>query len=317
MYDRNYEYFTTIAKELNISRAAEKLFISQPSLSKFLIQLEEKLGTPLFIRGKNTMTLTPAGILYLNYIQDAQRLQEDFQKELKKLTSAQEERLSFGITPGIAALISYALPDAFGKRCPQVKLELTEDYGLQLLSLFRHNRIDMVLSMAGSLQDYNDKVVGCAPVLSERILLVAPKSMPQVQKLCPLDNSLQNPCPIPEPFLKCCHIITGKSNHILYQKTRRIIDAYALEPLSVVETYNIDNCLRMVDAGHGIAFISQMYIENGPPLSNTAFFSVDSELFDCTRVIYYHADAFTDSQRALIEVVRQVCGQISSGPDKP
>ena len=66
MYDRNYEYFTTIAKELNISRAAEKLFISQPSLSKFLIQLEEQLGTPLFIRGKNTMTLTPAGILYLN-----------------------------------------------------------------------------------------------------------------------------------------------------------------------------------------------------------------------------------------------------------
>lgn len=315
MYDRNYEYFTTIARELNISRAAEKLFISQPSLSKFLIQLEQKLGAALFIRNRNSLELTQAGVLYLNYIQEAMELSNRFEKELQELTGGPKERLSFGITPGIASLISYALLDSFKKRCPDVKLELTEDYGMLLLSMFRHGRIDMVLSMAGSLQNYDDKLVGCEPVLAGRILLAAPKSMPQVKALCPPDNSLKNPCPLREPVFRHCHIITGKSNHILYRKTQRIIDAYGLKPLSVTETFNIDNCLKMVDAGHGIAFIPQMYIENGPPLSNTAFFSVDSELFDSTRVIYYHTNTLTDSGRALIAVVRQVCEAAASATD--
>ena len=60
---RVLKYFLAVAREENITKASEVLHLSQPALSRQLMQLEEELGTELFIRGKRRITLTPAGIL--------------------------------------------------------------------------------------------------------------------------------------------------------------------------------------------------------------------------------------------------------------
>ena len=60
--ERTCQYFMTIAREKNISRAARCLYISQPSLSRFLTGLEKELGTPLFIRNNGILSLTRAAV---------------------------------------------------------------------------------------------------------------------------------------------------------------------------------------------------------------------------------------------------------------
>ena len=60
---RILRYFVTIIREGNVSRAAEALHITQPTLSRQLAQLEEELGTALFIRGRHQLTLTNDGLL--------------------------------------------------------------------------------------------------------------------------------------------------------------------------------------------------------------------------------------------------------------
>ena len=60
---RVLKYFLAVAREENITKASEALHLSQPALSRQLMQLEEELGTELFIRGKRKITLTPAGTL--------------------------------------------------------------------------------------------------------------------------------------------------------------------------------------------------------------------------------------------------------------
>ena len=60
---RVLQYFVTVAQELNFTRAAEKLQMSQPPLSNQIRALEEELGVQLFIRGKRRLTLTDAGTL--------------------------------------------------------------------------------------------------------------------------------------------------------------------------------------------------------------------------------------------------------------
>ena len=62
---RTLRYFTVAAQELNITRAAQKLHMSQPPLSNQMKALEEELGTKLFIRGKRQLQLTDAGRLLL------------------------------------------------------------------------------------------------------------------------------------------------------------------------------------------------------------------------------------------------------------
>lgn len=59
---RVLQYFLAVVREENISRAAESLHVTQPTLSRQMAQLEEELGTPLFIRGKH-LTLTDAGVM--------------------------------------------------------------------------------------------------------------------------------------------------------------------------------------------------------------------------------------------------------------
>ena len=60
---RVLKYFLTVAREENMTRAAEALYITQPTLSRQIAELEEELGTPLFVRGQRSVTLTDAGVL--------------------------------------------------------------------------------------------------------------------------------------------------------------------------------------------------------------------------------------------------------------
>ena len=61
---RVIKYFLAVAREENITKAAETLHLTQPTLSRQLRELEEELGAELFIRGKRRTTLTEAGILF-------------------------------------------------------------------------------------------------------------------------------------------------------------------------------------------------------------------------------------------------------------
>lgn len=61
---RLLEYFLAVARIGNITRAAEQLHVTQPTISRQLTELEEMLGTTLLIRGKRQVTLTDAGVLF-------------------------------------------------------------------------------------------------------------------------------------------------------------------------------------------------------------------------------------------------------------
>lgn len=61
------KYVVTVAEEKSITKAAKKLYISQPSLSLSIHAIEDALGVELFVRGKNSVTLTPAGQAYVEW----------------------------------------------------------------------------------------------------------------------------------------------------------------------------------------------------------------------------------------------------------
>ena len=74
---RVLKYFLAVAREENITRAAESLHIAQPSLSKQIMELEEELGKQLLIRGKRKITLTEEGILLRKRAEDIVALVEN------------------------------------------------------------------------------------------------------------------------------------------------------------------------------------------------------------------------------------------------
>lgn len=80
---RELRYFLAVAREENITRAAERLHIAQPSLSKQLMELEKKLGKQLLIRGKRKITLTEEGILLRKRAEEIVELVEKTEHEIR------------------------------------------------------------------------------------------------------------------------------------------------------------------------------------------------------------------------------------------
>lgn len=83
---RVLRYFLMVAREENITKSAELLHITQPTLSRQLAQLEEELGIKLFKRGQHSITLTEDGMLLKRRAQEIIELTERTEKELSNVT---------------------------------------------------------------------------------------------------------------------------------------------------------------------------------------------------------------------------------------
>ena len=119
-------YVLTIASEHNLHRAAEKLYISQPSLSQFLTKLEAEIGTPLFERRSKDLVLTEAGRLYVETAQTVVGLRNKLYRDISNLIY--QNHLSIATTSQWGMrLISQVLP-AFNQNHPDVMVEITESF---------------------------------------------------------------------------------------------------------------------------------------------------------------------------------------------
>lgn len=118
---RVLQYFLAVVREENISRAAESLHVTQPTLSRQMAQLEEELGTPLFIRGKH-LTLTDAGVML-------RRRAEEVVSLMNKIENEFEEQNEVGgiisIGSGGLSAVKFLLPamQSFREKYPRVQFQ--------------------------------------------------------------------------------------------------------------------------------------------------------------------------------------------------
>ena len=96
---RVLRYFLAVAKTENITRAAELLHISQPSLSRQMMDLETEIGKPLFLRGKRKLTLTQAGIFLRKRAEEIVALSEQTERELRQGSGQPAGEVSVGGNP--------------------------------------------------------------------------------------------------------------------------------------------------------------------------------------------------------------------------
>ena len=97
---RQIQYIVAIAEENNITRAAEKLYITQSALNQQLLKLEKELGVQLFHRSRTDWHPTEAGEIYLKAAREMLLLKKDTYHRIHDLAKIQQGELSVGFTPG-------------------------------------------------------------------------------------------------------------------------------------------------------------------------------------------------------------------------
>lgn len=144
---RRLRYFLTVAEELHFGRAALRLHLAQPPLTRQISTLENELGFRLFDRTSRAVSLTPQGQHFLPYAQAVLEQVERAQVMADKLAAGSAGQLALGYASSIALseLFSQAL-QAFAQRFPQVQLTLVEGASVSQWGQIVDGRIDIGLS---------------------------------------------------------------------------------------------------------------------------------------------------------------------------
>ena len=139
-------YFTELTKDLNMTKTAKRLFLSQQTLSNHIARLERYCGTPLFYR-KPHLILTPAGHALLQFSQELLSEEREFKKMLSDIIDESRGSIRFGAS---FVRYNYMLPSilpTFSAKYPQVSVQLTDDTSGHLMAKLNQGDLDVVLSV--------------------------------------------------------------------------------------------------------------------------------------------------------------------------
>jgi DNA-binding transcriptional LysR family regulator len=145
---RHLRYFIAIAEEQSFSRAAERLWVAQPSLSTQIRRLEAELGTQLFDRHTRGVDLTDAGELFLERARATVAAAEDALSTGRDLEAGLVGNIRLGISTGARSHLVPRLLESFGRDRPDVELTVFESHGGTLLRDLRDGRLDAIVGPA-------------------------------------------------------------------------------------------------------------------------------------------------------------------------
>jgi len=155
---RHLRYFVVVAEELNLRRAADRLEITQPAVTKQVARLEEQMGVSLFARARHRLAgLTSAGTEFLTEARHILEQVEDAIRRVQLIGLGRSGRLRIGLTDDAATLALTSILAAFHASSPNVLVELVELSGPEVVPALRANTID--LALASEPQDVNGFVI--------------------------------------------------------------------------------------------------------------------------------------------------------------
>tara|TARA_R110002033_G_scaffold79931_2_gene130955 strand:+ start:24645 stop:25538 length:894 start_codon:yes stop_codon:yes gene_type:complete len=171
---RHFNYFLAVADELHYRKAAEKLFISQPGLSRQIKQMEEILGTPLFVRNKKKVALTPAGEYLKAEVEFIVNHLELTKKQLKLIADGAIGEIRIGF---LGSAMQTVVPNLLLKlrdKYPQIKTSLDELSNNAQVNAILKDKLDIGFVRLARVPDG----LGITTVMKDTFSLVLPSAHP-------------------------------------------------------------------------------------------------------------------------------------------
>lgn len=148
---RQLEYFQAACRLGTITRAAEELHVSQPSVTSGIRRLESELETRLLDRGRRRVTATEDGRLFLRRVDSILTLVRDSAAELRDRRASRRETLRLGITPMMGTIVVPSAIARFRKAYPLVDLSIVEEGSLAIAARLSRGELDVGVMVVSDL----------------------------------------------------------------------------------------------------------------------------------------------------------------------
>lgn len=307
---RGMEYVYEVYKERSFSKAAEKLYISQPSLSANVKRIEQKVGYPLFDRSTKPLELTDVGREYIKSAEAIMSIQKDFRVYISDMGALRTGTLRLGGSSFFSSWILPRMIARFSKKYPELDISLEEAKSSELVNLLRDGKIDFLLDN----KELDPAVFERKCVGEEELLLTVPKHYSINRDLeayqVPLesirDSSFRRndfyPVPLEKfeglPFviLHSVNDTGSRALRICQEQNFHPDIAYLLDQQQTA--YNISS------SGGGIAFVGQLLLSKIPSDASFCCYRLGSPL--ATRSIYFYWKKARYFSRAMEEFSKDI-----------
>ncbi len=169
----NKEQVLAIYREGSFSKAAEKLYVSQPSLSATIKRLETKLNMPIFNRSTLPVTLTDVGKEYVKYALEFEKREQDFENYIVDTAGLATGKIRIG---GSSMFSSLMLPEMiweFNKMYPKIEFEISEGNAKDLINKINNSELDLIIDNTV----INDSNICSTEYMTECMILAVPKHL--------------------------------------------------------------------------------------------------------------------------------------------
>lgn len=172
---KSIEYIVKIAEEKNVTRAAEKLYITPSALNQSLLHLEEEIGTPLFHRSRSGWTPTEAGEIYLKTAKEMLRMKRETYHRLQDIVMRKKGTLSIGFPPERGSSMFTRVYPLFHNEYPEIVINVVEASVRRQQLLIGQGKLDIGFLTLCDNQKTEDEYIH---IRKEELVLVVPTLHP-------------------------------------------------------------------------------------------------------------------------------------------
>lgn len=265
---REWNYLIAIAEEKSISKAAERLFMAQSSLSQFLSVMESELGCRLFVRTSTGVRPTEEGRLMTEYAYRALSEYHSVRDQMQDIRDLQRGRVIMGISSFRGSFLMPPVLNAFHMEYPGIRVEIREENSMVLEQLLQKGEIDLALLVLPAT-DFKGVV---EPLMADEICLITRQGHPVLEKTRPTPSGSRS------KIARCIDVrdtmeyeyLLSDYDTILGREARRIFREKGLTPTAHNEKLSAFFAASMGAAGLGLAFTyhsSHRYYPNAEYIS--------------------------------------------------
>ena len=261
---RQLEYFQMASRLRNITRAAERLRVSQPNITVAIKKLEAELGIQLFDRSQKQLALTPEGAVFLNRIELALRNIQDAVLEVNDYKQLQKGTIKIGIPPMMGAYLFPKIFSSFQKKYSHLDIYLHEEGSMSIREQLERDELDFgIIIISGA--SHNLQLL---PMTTSQIVACVPENSPLAAK----DR-------LTKEDIATANVIMLKEGSFLRQTILGKLKEQSITPNIVLESNQVVTIKCLVASGVGISFLLDMVLEDAPgvkaiPLEEPLFVDV-------------------------------------------
>ena len=286
MYFKNYEYFLMIAEEGSISKAADKLYLTQPSLSKYLKRLEENLGVELFSRDRYPLALTQAGIIYKRYVEEIRAKERQLQQEFSEFREGLFGHVTLALTEWRSSVMLPALFPYFRRRFPHITLSVKEGSHQQMLYWLEHGQADLALMHYPN--DYQDLELDF--LAQENVIMAVNQNDPLLQKMRhpPRPGEIQHLTTEEFLLFRDAPFILNIEGQNIRQIVLNFFANLNITPNVILEVKGDQTKQNLVQAGIGNSFAAFAAFGINTYLNDLCYFSLGDPPLHWNLAVAYH-----------------------------